>query len=127
MGERFAILDPPARLDPAGIAGHARGLRSEQGCAALYYPNLHVRDPRTGRILLQPPSGHVAGIYARTDENPGVHKAPANAGIDGAVGLERRLTNEEQGPINLDPGVNVLRLFGGQSQPVTPPVISRFW
>jgi phage tail sheath protein FI len=118
VGERFTILDPPARLDPAGIAGHARGLRSEQGCAALYYPNLQVRDPRTGRVLLQPPSGHVAGIYARTDENPGVHKAPANAGIDGAVGLERRLTNEEQGPINLDPGVNVLRVFGGQGQPV---------
>jgi phage tail sheath protein FI len=118
VGERFAILDPPAGLDPAGIAGHARGLRSEQGCAALYYPNLLVRDARTGRNRLQPPSGHIAGIYARTDANPGVHKAPANAGIDGAVGLERRLTNEEQGPLNLDPGVNVLRVFGGQGQPV---------
>jgi phage tail sheath protein FI len=71
----------------------------------------------TGKDEFWPPSGHIAGVYARTDQQRGVHKAPANTNIRGALGVERRLTDEEQGPLNLM-GINVIRVFPGQSQPV---------
>jgi len=62
---------------------------------------------------LAPPSGHVAGIYARTDQRRGVHKAPANETVIGALGLERMVTRDEQGTLN-KAGVNVIRFFPDQ-------------
>jgi phage tail sheath protein FI len=57
-----------------------------------------------------PPSGHMAGIWARTDAVRGVHKAPANETVNGALNLTYRLTRDEQGVLN-DVGVNCIRLF----------------
>jgi phage tail sheath protein FI len=57
----------------------------------------------------------MAGIYARTDNERGVHKAPANTGMQGVLGLEIRLSDRQQGPLNLK-GVNVLRIFPGSGQ-----------
>jgi phage tail sheath protein FI len=98
-------------------------VQSDRGFAALYYPWLEVieRIPPTSprplipRTMLVPPSGHVAGVYARTDEERGVHKAPANATVRGVVGLERVLSDGQHGPLNLR-GVNVLRIFPGAAQ-----------
>jgi phage tail sheath protein FI len=119
LADRFAILDSGRGMPPTGAGSvlDQRGqVETERGFAALYYPWLQIRDPRsTGpqpRRLLVPPSGHVAGIYARTDQNPGVHKAPANTNVRGVSGLERRLSNRQQGPLN-SAGVNVLRIFPG--------------
>lgn len=81
--------------------------------AASYYPWLRLPDPlQEGRLRAFPPSGAVAGIYARTDTNRGVWKAPAgiDASISGARGLTNRLTDGENGPLNRR-GVNALRLF----------------
>jgi phage tail sheath protein FI len=118
MYDRFAILDSIHGAMPGdGIRDQFANVRSAKGFAALYYPWLLVRNPATGKNEQWPPSGHLAGIYARTDQQQGVHKAPANTNIRGALGLERRLTNEEQGPLNLM-GIDVLRVFPGQSQPV---------
>ncbi len=115
--DRFAILDPVPEADIEGIQDQFAMVRSAKGFAALYYPWITVRNPATGATELWPPSGHLAGIYARTDQSRGVHKAPANTNIRGALGVERRLTNEEQGPLNLM-GINVLRVFPGQGQPL---------
>jgi phage tail sheath protein FI len=120
--DRFAILDsrPGAGLFGAGSVDEQRGnFSTKLGFGALYYPWLVVRDPFSAKIppntLLIPPSGHIAGIYARTDEERGVHKAPANTEVRGGVlGLEQRLTNAQQGPLN-DKGINVLRIFQGSS------------
>jgi len=68
-------------------------------------------------MALWPPSGHLTGVYARTDATRGVHKAPANTTLRGALGIETALSDAEQGPLNLM-GLNVLRVFPGQSQPV---------
>ena len=115
---RFAILDPVQGAEPGnGIRDQFANVRSARGFAALYYPWISVRNPANGKTELWPPSGHIAGIYARVDQGRGVHKAPANENIRGALGLERRLTDEEQGPLNLM-GIDVLRVFPGQSQPV---------
>jgi phage tail sheath protein FI len=122
LGERFAILDPVQGAPPSGpnsVEEQRQRVQSTRGFAALYYPWLIVRDPRSrsprARTMYVPPSGHIAGIYARTDAERGVHKAPANTEVRGVLGLEQILSDRQQGPLNLR-GINVLRIFPGTSQ-----------
>lgn len=122
MGDRFAILDPSRNaplFGPGSILDQRKGLESKRGYAALYYPRLHISDPQgsNGQTVLIPPSGHIAGIYARSDAQRGVHKAPANEIIKGALKLERKLTDTEQGELNIE-GVNVLRVFPSRARPI---------
>ncbi|GIE88163.1 phage tail sheath subtilisin-like domain-containing protein [Actinoplanes regularis] len=120
MFDRFAILDAGPGIDLVTVKAQRSSLTGnlDKGFAALYYPWITIQDPARGGIVVpQPPSGHVAGIYAKTDNSQGVHKAPANVGIAGAVSLERRLTDADQGFINLD-GVNALRILPGRGIPV---------
>jgi phage tail sheath protein FI len=121
LKDRFAILDPPRNLPPSGpgsVEAYREGVESPNGVAALYYPWLEVRDPLSTAVpaltMLIPPSGHIAGVYARTDNERGVHKPPANTDVRGVLGLERRLSDGQQGPLNLK-GINVLRIFQGAS------------
>jgi phage tail sheath protein FI len=79
----------------------------------MYYPWIRINDPLTERPILVPPSGHLVGIYARSDGERGVHKAPANEVIRGAVGVERIVTDGEQELLN-PAGVNVIRVFPGR-------------
>jgi phage tail sheath protein FI len=88
-----------------------RGLISENG--AMYYPWIRVEEAHGVHGGCIPPCGHVAGIYARTDANVGVFKAPANELLDGVVDLAVPLTEEDQGPLN-DLGINCLRSLGGR-------------
>ncbi|WP_435205796.1 phage tail sheath family protein [Micromonospora sp. bgisy143] len=81
--------------------------------AAFYYPWVQVRDPISGELELTPPSGHLAGIWARTDALRGVHKAPANEPVRGAVDLGYRVTRPEHDVLN-PKGVNVIRYFAGE-------------
>jgi uncharacterized protein len=122
LEDRFAILDSVRGAPPSGpgsVELQRQQVPSERGFAALYYPWLMVRDPTSkgpqARTMLVPPSGHMAGVYARTDASQGVHKAPANTNVRGVLGLERVLSDRQQGPLNLD-GVNVLRIFPGTAQ-----------
>jgi phage tail sheath protein FI len=119
--DRVAILDPGKGLPPSdagSVAEQRKDLQSERGFAALYYPWLEAQDPTSTAspplTMLIPPCGHVAGIYARTDQERGVHKAPANTDVRGILGLERVLSDGEQGPLNLQ-GVNVFRIFPGSN------------
>jgi phage tail sheath protein FI len=113
LGDRFAILDPQPRADSAAIRAQRELLGSDGGYAALYYPRIAISDPRApGRITVAP-SGHVAGLYARVDDQRGVFKAPANEALDGVLDLERTLVDETQGPLN-ERGVNIIRRFPGR-------------
>jgi phage tail sheath protein FI len=121
LKDRFAILDPPRNAPPSGpgsVEAYRENVESPNGVAALYYPWLEVIDPLSTtappRTMFIPPSGHLAGVYARTDNERGVHKPPANTDVRGVLGLERRLSDGQQGPLNLR-GVNVLRIFQGSS------------
>ncbi|MEO1575608.1 MAG: phage tail sheath subtilisin-like domain-containing protein [Pseudomonadota bacterium] len=78
--------------------------------AACYYPNIVVKKLDGEGVVAVPPSGHIAGIYAMNDARRGVHRAPANLGIAGAAGLERRLTHAQQGLLN-SKGINCIRHF----------------
>lgn len=114
MGDRVAVLDAPPGLS----AQRVRAWRVDEAgydsrYAALYYPWLRVFDPGTGRNTVIPPSGHVAGVWARNDVERGVHKAPANEVIRGAVDLDYTLSKSEQDLLN-PIGVNCVRAFPGR-------------
>jgi phage tail sheath protein FI len=121
LKDRFAILDAARGFQPTdpGLLAQRAAAESAGGYAAFYYPWVRINDPNslTGNdTILVPPSGHLAGIYARTDALRGVFKAPANALVTGAVGLERVLNDADQGELNVE-GVNVLRVFQGAVRP----------
>ena len=114
MGDRMAVLDCPPDLLPQEILEwrmNTAGYDSKM--AALYYPWIEVMDPLTNRPMMVPPSGHVAGVWCRTDATRGVHKAPANEVIMGANGLGFQITQAEQGGLN-KVGINCIRAFPGR-------------
>lgn len=92
-------------------SGPPPALRPRQSdYGSFYLPWLVVRDPLSGEIVETPPSGHIAGVWARTDNLRGVHKAPANEPVRGAVDLTYRVTRVEQDVLN-PAGVNCIRFF----------------
>lgn len=123
MFDRFAILDAqPGKVPFSTGAGDSieeqrQGLDSARGYGALYYPWLKVSPPGSGDPVLVPPSGHVCGVIARSDATRGVHKAPANEIVSGALGVERSMSNVDQGQLNLQ-GINVIRVFGSSGRPI---------
>lgn len=110
LGDRVAILDPLKTAGPSDAVVQATAATGDnRGFATLYYPWIQIVNPATKLVESWPPSGHLAGVYARTDAEVGVHKAPANIGVRGALGLARRLTDADQDGLN-DFGVSALRL-----------------
>jgi phage tail sheath protein FI len=115
LQDRVAILDgvqleASAALTAANIAPVGRSEVGSYG--AIYYPWIKVFDPVTNNTIAVPPSGHMAGIYARNDSNRGVYKAPANEEIRGVVGVDRLLSKADQEGLNPE-GINVIRVFSG--------------
>lgn len=115
LRNRISILNVPGGSSDVALIHPPR----DSSYAAIYYPWIRVIDPRTSETGLVPPSGHVAGIYARTDTARGVHKAPANEVLSGVVTddmdpasnpLEFAITEHEQEILN-SRGVNVIRDF----------------
>ena len=109
MGDRFAILQAPQ--NPGPVSEMETPVDSTY--AAYYYPWITVLDPVTNREKLVPPGGHIAGIYSRTDQEHGVHKAPANETMRGIVGLQHNITKGEQDVLN-PKGINCIRSFQGR-------------
>jgi len=116
------IVDPPPDLKPADMVARITGPLLPKGdlgtYAAIYYPWVKAPDPLKGKLRSFPPSGMIAGLYARTDAARGVWKAPAgtDATLVGVQGLDYVLTDPENGTLNPH-GVNCLRIF-----PVFGPV-----
>jgi phage tail sheath protein FI len=117
----FALLDPPANYSADGVGGlpeikDAIALVPKSANGAFYFPYLNTTDPLNGKPITLPPSGYVAGIYARTDNNRGVWKAPAGleTTVNNTVGVveEGRMTDLRQGVLN-PKGINCLRTFPG--------------
>lgn len=121
MADRFGVVDPrlfsPPFNDPNSIENQRHSLDSTRGYAALYYPWLMVPSVPGGVLLAVPPSGHVCGIMARVDNTGGVHKAPANEIVNGALDIQRGMSNQDQGILNLE-GINVIRVFTSGGRPI---------
>ena len=114
MGDRMAILDaPPNQLPQDILEWRMNTAGYDSKFATLYYPWLEVMDPLTNQPMYVPPSGHVAGVWCRTDATRGVHKAPANEVVLGVNGLGFQVTQEEQGGLN-KVGINCIRSFPGR-------------
>ena len=114
MNDRVAILDPPPGLNAQQIREWRQekaGYDSKQ--ATLYWPWIKVFDPATGQNIFVPPSGHMGGVWARNDDTRGVHKAPANEVVRGAVSLELNITKGEHDTLN-PVGINCIRAFPGR-------------
>ena len=114
MGDRVAILDAPPGLNAQQVkewrvdkAGY------DSKYASLYWPWIKVFDPLSGQAKFVPPSGHMAGIWARSDDQRGVHKAPANEVVRGAISLELQITKSEHDQLNPN-GINAIRSFPGR-------------
>ena len=112
---RFALLDTPPGLNAQQAKEWREYINFDSSYAALYYPWIQVADlSGSGSTLkLIPPSGTVSGIYNRVDADRGVHKAPANEVVLGAIDLETRLSKAEQDVLN-PMGVNCIRSFPGR-------------
>jgi phage tail sheath protein FI len=114
--DRVAILDPPFGARVWQLLGwRAQFLSPTSRFAATYAPWIRVPDPLqpSGQFRIVPPSGHVAGVYARTDLTEGVHRAPANAALEGVADVFEPISVPEQEELN-PYGINVLRAFPGR-------------
>jgi len=135
LEDRFAILDGNPltasdevahKTDPTWVAGEISGPvdgksvtalgKSANGYGAIYYPWIQVSNPLPkndkDKVVSVPPSGHMAGIYARSDANRGVHKTPANEIVRGALGVDYKLCKADHAVLNVG-RINAIRSFNG--------------
>jgi phage tail sheath protein FI len=111
MRYRIAVLDAGENQSLSQVRDMKGELDSKH--AALYYPWVRIMDPVTQQEISVPPSGFVAGIYARNDIERAVYKAPANEVVRLAIGFERTLNKSQQEVLNPE-GVNCLRFMEGR-------------
>jgi phage tail sheath protein FI len=116
LSSRFAILDSP--VEPNEFTEKSLKIPPRNtDYAAIYFPHIRIFDQTTklldsdndGRIA-QAPSGHIAGIYSRVDHQRGVHKAPANEVIRGALDVEHQISRAQQDGLN-PYGINCIRFI----------------
>jgi phage tail sheath protein FI len=118
LQDRFAVLDGaqnPSEFTKDKIQGNTK----DSSYAAIYFPWIKVSDPiekllnpQGDGTIFVPPSGHIAGAYAQVDTDRGVHKAPGNVVLRGALDVQHRLTKADQDGLN-PKGINVIRPFNG--------------
>jgi phage tail sheath protein FI len=111
MRYRIAVLDCGDGQTLADV--RAMRARVDSKYAAFYYPWVRVLDPVTRQEIVLPPSGFVAGIYARNDIQRAVYKAPANEVVNSALGFELLLNKAQQEVLNPE-GINCFRFFEGR-------------
>jgi uncharacterized protein len=111
MRYRIAVLDSADGQALSEVRAYRAQIDSKW--AALYYPWVRIVDPITDNEINLPPAGFVAGIYARNDVQRGVHKAPANEVVTGAIGFEQMLNKGQQDVLNPE-GINCFRYFDGR-------------
>ena len=112
MRFRFAVIDAPLNAADTNSLDPRTDL-VETEYAAIYHPWLRVSDPQNGALKYVPPGGYALGVYARTDSERGVWKAPANETVRGAVSLKFDINDAQQEVLN-PRGVNAIRSFPGR-------------
>jgi uncharacterized protein len=108
---RFAVVDPAINDDPT--TAEPRDIFTDTQYAGCYSPWIVISDPQSGVRVRVPPGGHVLGVYARTDIERGVFKAPANEIVRGALDVTVDVNDATQGSMN-PRGLNAIRRFPGR-------------
>ncbi|MCB8979398.1 MAG: phage tail sheath family protein [Ardenticatenaceae bacterium] len=110
LHDRVFIVDAPKEVADAQTLStyQPTAVATEQGFTTMYAPWILVADPQPGQTVTVPPSGHVAGIWARSDATRGVHKAPANEVVNGALGLTHNISEQTQAALNRN-NINAIR------------------
>jgi phage tail sheath protein FI len=109
---RFAVIDAPPDSGQPNTLDPRTNIQ-DTSFAAFYYPWIEIADPATGQLRSVPPGGHVLGVYARTDVNRGVFKAPANEPLNGVIDLEFNVNDAIQDVLN-PLGIDAIRKFPGR-------------
>ncbi len=112
MKNRFAVLDMPKDMKKTDELIEYRDM-FDSSYAAFYHPWIQVFDPLSKKNIIAPPSGSILGVYARTDNTVGVHKAPANEVLRACTGLASSYNTAEQDLLN-PKGINLIRSFPGR-------------
>ncbi len=107
----FALLDAPPNLDADQVLDWRA--RFDSKYAACYWPWLRILDPLSKSVKVVPPCGHVAGLYARSDREQGVHKAPANDTLNDVIALDRDVSKDVTDQLAPE-GVNCIRALRGR-------------
>lgn len=108
LKDRFVIFDALKSQNPSSVTKP-----HESSYAALYYPWINVKPEGVNQTVMVPPGGHIAGIYVRIDTQRGIHKAPANVVIEGALSLETAINDTQQASLDLQ-RINCIRHFEGR-------------
>jgi phage tail sheath protein FI len=111
MDDRMFIGHVPDEMEAGSVETWAATFHGDKQYGALYFPWIQVADPRTGRRRYVPPTGHVAGVYARTDRERGVWKAPAGvqAAVNGALDVRYHITDTDHTSLVKNGKVNAVR------------------
>lgn len=108
-----SVVDPNVTLDPGDESPTLDSIKTTQ--TALYN---QIKSQLNQQYITLPPGAAIAGVYARVDANRGVWKAPANVAVSGVTGPYQKISNEEQGSLNIDvtsgKSINAIRNFTGQ-------------
>jgi uncharacterized protein len=114
-GDRFFIGHTLKGADDAAATGYGAGLQRAKAYGAIYFPNIRVNDPIGASPRWIPPTGHVMGVYARTDQERGIWKAPAGeaALIRGALDVEFQLDDTQHTTLVKNGSVNAIRFLPG--------------
>jgi uncharacterized protein len=113
MRFRFAVIDCRKGTNSTTDLDPRKTLSTDSSYAAFYYPWIVISDPSTGARKLVPPGGHTLGVFARSDSERGVFKAPANETLRGVLDLEFDTNDSTQDALNPQ-SVNVIRRFPGR-------------
>lgn len=114
MKNRMAILDTPKGLNAQQVQEWiTEKAKFSSPYSVVYWPWASFWDPQAKKARFMPPSGAIAGIWGRNDDTRGVHKAPANEVVGGALDLELNVTRAEHDSLN-PAGINVIRAFTGR-------------
>jgi len=113
LRSRFTVIDCDMTIDTSSLSPRA-GNNWDTSYAGFYAPWIEIADAQTGAPIVVPPGGHVLGVYARSDAERGVHKAPANEVMLGALDVTYEINDRVQDTLNAQ-GVNVIRKFPGRN------------
>jgi uncharacterized protein len=112
LQDRLALIDPLPNMSPQEVKKWRESEANyDSKFAAMYYPWIEIAGP-DGKPMQVPPCGHMAGVWARNDNERGVHKAPANEVVRGALNPVTQITKGEQDTLNPS-GINCIRTFTG--------------